>query len=170
MFGVYPSLVCTPPCTPMRRFCLLALFSQHIHELCHCGGWFQARKLWMSVFEVVHNLAVDPATPVVQPWDLLPLLTMPCCESPCLRQVLGAKIREEVFNSPSLGFGPAVPFCLKGGRRPLRLGLAQADHGTLDLVAVHVHSSGLEIQDFVPPHLARLSARLALGMDGVSLD
>ena len=141
-------------------------FNQHIHELCHCGRWFQARKLWMSVFEVVH-LAVDPATPVVQPRDLLPLLTMPCCESPCLRR----ENKRGGFQFPFVGIWTRRAILFERGASPAETwALAQADHGTLDLVAVHMHSSGLEIQDFVPPHLARLSARLALGMDGVSLD
>ena len=51
-------------------------FNQHICELTLFGRWFQARTLWLSVFEVVH-LGVDPAKPVVQPLDLSPPRRMP---------------------------------------------------------------------------------------------
>ena len=48
--------------------------------------------------------------------------------------------------------------------------LAQTDHATLDLVAATMHSSSLEVGDFVPAHLERLSRRLSFGMDGISMD
>ena len=41
-------------------------------------------------------------------------------------------------------------------------------HEKLDLLAVQMYASGHGVVDFTPSHLAKLSDRLALGLDGVS--
>ena len=109
-------------------------FNQHIHELCLCGRWFQARTLWLSVFEGVH-LGVDPATPVVQPLDLPPLRRMPCCQSPCFR----CENRRGGFQFPFAGIWTRRAISSRRGATPAETWtLAKAGHFTLDLFAPHM--------------------------------
>ena len=124
------------------------------------------RTLWLSVFEVVH-LGVDPATPVVQPLDLPPLRRMPCCQNPCFR----CENRRGGFQFPFIGICTRRAVLSRRGATPAETWqLAQTDHATLDLVAATMHSSSLEVGDFVPAHMERLSRRLSFGMDGISMD
>ena len=110
-------------------------------------GWIQ-QHLWFSPSIFLHSVACPAASHLV----------------------LGAKTGVEVFNSPSSIWTRRAVLSRRGATPAETWKLAQTDHATLDLVAAHMHSSGLEVQDFVPQHMKRLYRRLALGMDGISLD
>ena len=142
-------------------------FASHVRKLSFMGKHDEARRLWDSVFEVVH-LGIDPSTPVLQQLDMPPIRRVPCCCSNCERCSHG----RGGFKFPFIGVWTRRAVFPRDGATVAATWdryHATPDE-TMDLLALNMLASGSCVEDFAPPHMDRLVARMGRGEDGVSLD
>ena len=88
---------------------------------------------------------------------------MPCCKTPCAHC-------PGRFQFPFIGtWTRRAIFAQEGCTVASTWDRYHANpHEKLDLLAVQMYASVHGVVDFTPSHLAKLSERLALGLDGVS--
>ena len=134
----------------MRRFCQLApgwtSISTSVSSPCSADGFRRApcgcRFLRLSILGwIQQNLWFSP----------LIFLHPVGCQPPCFRR----ESRRGGFQFPFIGIWTRGAVLSRRRATPAE---------TWQL------APGLEVQDFVPQHMERLCKRLALGMDGISLD
>ena len=80
-------------------------FSNYVRSLLHAGRAAEARTLWESVVEVIHN-GTSPNVEVLGIPELPGVCRVPCMESPCMR----CDTRGEAFNFLSWVSGPGRLF------------------------------------------------------------
>ena len=105
-------------------------FNQHIHELCLCGRWFQARTLWLSVLKLCT-------------WAWIPqhLWSNPLISFRYVGCPAASHLVCENEGIPSIGIWTRRAVLSRRGATPAETwNLAQTDHA-------HMHSSGLEVRD-----------------------
>ena len=89
-------------------------FSNYVRSLLRLGRFVEARTLWESVVEVIHN-GTNPNVEVLGIPELPGILRMPCMESPCVRcdtcrggfkfPFVGICLDTDCCSGPNGGFG-----------------------------------------------------------------
>ena len=138
-------------------------FAEHVRKLVDQGLVLEARTLWDSVFEVIHE-GCDPEMAVLEVAYLPCIRRIPCSATPCTRCEQG----RGGFVFPWVGIWTRRAVLAFEGETPQQVWARY--HATpderCDLLACAMVASGRSLEDFVPLHFDRLVSRIRLGRDG----
>ena len=140
-------------------------FSNYVRSLLRLGRLVEARTLWESVVEVIHN-GTNPNVEVLGIPELPGILRMPCMESPCVR----CDTRRGGFKFPFVGIWTRTAVLAQMGDSAQLLW--ERYHGseeTFELLALQRLVSGVTRDQLVPSHVGRALSRFAPGRDGFTL-
>ena len=137
-----------------------------MRSLLQLGRVAEARCLWESVVEVIHN-GTNPNLQVLGIPELPGVLRAPCMESPYVR----CDTRRGGFRFPFVGIWAKMSVLAQTREGPQAVW--DRYHGCeeiFELLAAQSFSSIVTRAQLVPPHVCCMVERLVLCRDGITID
>ena len=140
-------------------------FSNYVRGLLHAGRAAEARLLWESVVEAIHN-GTNPNVEILGIPEVPGVCRIPCMESPCVR----CDTRRGGFQFPFVGIWTRTAVLARAGDTAQCVWERYHASGeTFELLALQRVASGVTHEQLLPSHAGGFLARLALCRDGITM-
>lgn len=140
-------------------------FSNYVRWLLRAGRAAEARILWESVVEVIHN-GTNPNVEILGIPELPGVCRVPCMESPCRR----CDTRRGGFRFPFVGIWTKTAVLARAGDTATAVWERyHAGAETFELLALQRVASGVTRVQLIPDHVHGVLGRLTLCRDGITM-